>query len=167
MRHVLVVDDRPDICAVLQMALEESGVYRVSAATEIGEALSFLDRDRPDLLILDAVIPGYQGFRLAADAVERDVPIVMMTGEPVMDELLEELGWSHLRKPFRLPQLLAETQRTLLESEENLLMIRASLQRVAGTTGDLKRVLEEIREASRRARAAVARAKRLPRPESA
>jgi DNA-binding NtrC family response regulator len=162
MRHVLVVDDRPDICAVVQMALEESGIYRVSAATEIAQALSLLDRDKPDLLILDAVMPGSLGFCLANGAVERAVPMIMMTGEPVMNELLDELGWSHLRKPFRLPQLLAETRRTLDESQENLRMVRASLQTIAGTTGDLRKTLEQLRALRRRTADTVARAKRLP-----
>ncbi len=162
MRHVLVVDDRPDICAVVQMALEEGGAYRVSSATEVWEALSFLDRDPPDLLILDAVMPGRHGFRLATDAAERGIPIMMMTGEPVMNDMLDELGWSHLRKPFHLRQLLAETRRTLREVQENLRMVRASLQKMSRTTGELKVVLGDLRELRRRAQATLARAKRQP-----
>jgi DNA-binding response OmpR family regulator len=160
MHHVLVVDDRPDICAVVQMALEESGTYRVTATTEIREALSFLDRDPPDLLILDAVMPGRQGFRLATDAAERGIPIMMMTGEPVMNEMLDELGWSHLRKPFRLPQLLTETRRTLLQATENLGMVRASLQKISGTTGELNAVLGDLRELRRRAQLSLDRSRR-------
>lgn len=160
MHHVLVVDDRPDICEIVQMALQESGAYRVSAATEIREALSFLDRDPPDLLILDAVMPGRQGFRLATDAAERGIPIMMMTGEPVMNEMLDELGWSHLRKPFRLPELLAETRRILLEATENLGMVRASLQKMSRTTGELNAVLGDLRELRRRAQLSLDRSRR-------
>ena len=142
------------------MALQESGAYRVSAATEIREALSFLDRDPPDLLILDAVMPGRQGFRLATDAAQRGIPIMMMTGEPVMNEMLDQLGWSHLRKPFRLPELLAETRRTLLEASENLGMVRASLQKMSRTTGELNAVLGDLRELRRRAQLSLDRSRR-------
>lgn len=160
MRHVLVVDDRPDICAILQRALEESGTYRVSSASEVREALSFLDRDPPDLLILDAVMPGRHGFRLASDAADRGIPIMMMTGEPVMGDMLDELGWSHLRKPFHLRQLLAETRRTLLEAQENLCMVRASLRKMSRTTGELKVILGDLRELHRRAQASLDRSRR-------
>ncbi len=160
MQHVLVVDDRSDICAVIQTALEESGAHRVSSATEVWEALSFLDRDPPDLLILDAVMPGRHGFRLASDAAERGIPIMMMTGEPVMDDMLEELGWSHLRKPFHLPQILAETRRTLLEAHENLRMVRASLRKMSRTIGELKVILGDLHELRRRAQASLDRSRR-------
>ena len=142
------------------MALEDSGAYRVSAATEVCEALSFLDRDPPDLLILDAVMPGRYGFRLAEDAVARGIPIMLMTGEPVMNDVLDELGWSHLRKPFHLPELLAETRRTLREAEENLCMVRRSLQKMSRTTGELKLLEGDFRELRRRAQLSLDRSRR-------
>ncbi|HKW52627.1 MAG TPA: response regulator [Stellaceae bacterium] len=151
MQHILVVDDRPDICAVVQMALEESGPYRVSAATEVLQALAFLDQDPPDLLILDAVMPGRHGFRLASDAAGRGIPVMLMTGEPAMNGLLDEVGWSHLRKPFHLPQLLAETRRALQQVEENLRMVRGSLDKLARTTGDLQSLMVNIGGLRRRA----------------
>ena len=58
MPHVLVVDDYPGICPVVQMALETLGDFRVSTALTADEALPILDRDQPDLIILDAVMPG-------------------------------------------------------------------------------------------------------------
>jgi DNA-binding response OmpR family regulator len=160
MRHVLVVDDRADVCTVVQTALEGSGVYRVSSATEVAQARSFLERDPPDLLILDAVMPGRHGFGLATDAAERGIPIVMMTGEPVMNEVLDEAGWSHLRKPFHLPHLLAETRRTLLEAHDNLRMVRGSLRKMSRTASELKLVLGDLRELRRRAQATLDRSRR-------
>jgi two-component system, sensor histidine kinase and response regulator len=160
MQHVLVVDDRADICAVVQMALEESGSYRVSSATEVPQARSFLERDPPDLLILDAVMPGRHGFGLATDAAQRGIPIVMMTGEPVMNEVLDEAGWPHLRKPFHLPQLLAETRRTLVEAQENVRMVRASLHKISRTASELKLVLGDLRELRRRAQGTLDRSRR-------
>jgi DNA-binding NtrC family response regulator len=162
MQHVLVVDDRPDICAVVQVALEENGNYRVSAATDVPEALSFLDRDTPDLLILDAVMPGCHGFLLATDAAARGIPILMMTGEPVMNDALDQVGWSHLRKPFRLDHLLVETRRALQDIRENLRVVRTSLRKMAQTTGELRLILSDINELRVRVQATLGRAKQRP-----
>jgi DNA-binding NtrC family response regulator len=165
MQHVLVVDDRPDICAVVQAALEENGDYRVSAATDVPDALSSLERDTPDLVILDAVMPGCYGFLLASDVSARGIPILMMTGEPVMNEALDRVGWSHLRKPFRLDHLLSETRQALQEAEENLRVTRAALRKMARATSELRLIRTNVNNLHVGVRATLARARRRPGPE--
>src|SRR5689334_15690979 len=105
-RHILVVDDRPEVGEVVRRGLEELGHYRVSSATTGEEALPFFDMDRPDLVVLDAVLPGMSGIELAARAVCREIPVLLITGELAMETRLERVGWPHLRKPFRLDVLL-------------------------------------------------------------
>ena len=166
MAHVLVVDDQPDICAVLQMALEDYGGYRVSAATTVGKAFAFLDSDPPNLVVLDAVMPGLPGphglaaFELAVEAVGRRIPVVMMTGEPAVDETMDRLGWPHLRKPFHLQDLLAEARRTIAEAEANLLAVRASLQKLVKTGSDLRQTLETLYRSRRRVYGTLERSQR-------
>lgn len=162
MEHVLVVDDRADICAIVQTALEERGCYRVSAATAVGDALSLLNSDQPDLVILDAVMPGRHGFELAIEAARRSVPVMMMTGEPVMDGALDALGWTHLRKPFHLAELLAETRRTLAAAEQNLRMVRASLQKLSHTADEFHVILCRLCDVRRRIDETVRRSRREP-----
>jgi DNA-binding response OmpR family regulator len=153
MSHVLVVDDEPDICALVGVALEEFGHYRVSAARTGDAALPLLDRDRPDLVLLDAVMPGMPAMEFALHSTQRDIPLIVMTGHPEMIDTLDVLGWSHLRKPFRLDQLLVECAATILECKQNVVMVRASLHRLLNNNVELARLIERARrsvEASQR-----------------
>ncbi len=131
MRHVLVVDDQAGICELIRTLLEDTGEYRVSTVYNGEQALPLLDDDRPDLLVLDAVLPGMRGTELAAHAVERHIPIVLMTGEPAMGERLRELGWPHLSKPFSMTQLVGEIRQVIDDVNANLDLVRQSLDRVA------------------------------------
>src|SRR5260221_9789295 len=132
MPHVLVVDDYSALCALLQIAMEESG-YRVSSAVTAGEALPLVDSDRPDVIVLDAVMPGRSGIELAADVSQRGIPVILMTGESCASQRLAACGWRHLHKPFRLDELRAEVRAVLAKAEHNLEMVRASLQRLRDT----------------------------------
>src|SRR5690348_11732422 len=104
--HIVVVDDQAEIGAVVQMGLEELGHYRVSAVVRGDAGLSLLDAERPDLVLLDAVLPGMSGIEPAVHAVRRDIPVLVMTGETAMQGRLARAGWPHLRKPFHLNELL-------------------------------------------------------------
>lgn len=89
MRHVLVVDDQPDVCTTVAVGLQELGRYRVSVAHTGDEALTILDRDKPDLVVLDAVMRGMPATQFALQSTRRGIPLVMMTGHPRMIEKFE------------------------------------------------------------------------------
>ncbi|MFM2329091.1 MAG: hypothetical protein RLZZ494_1194 [Pseudomonadota bacterium] len=80
---VLIVDDVPDNLAVLHDALDESG-YTVLVATNGEAALLRAAQAQPDIVLLDAVMPGMDGFevarRLKANPETSAIPIVFMTG---------------------------------------------------------------------------------------
>ena len=80
---VLIVDDVPDNLSVLHDALDESG-YTVLVATNGESALQRAAQAVPDIVLLDAVMPGLDGFevarRLKARAETAHIPIVFMTG---------------------------------------------------------------------------------------
>ncbi|HKW52621.1 MAG TPA: response regulator [Stellaceae bacterium] len=160
-RHIVVVDDRPEVGAIVRLGLEELGHFRVSAVGSGDEALPLFDADRPDLVLLDAVLPGISGIELALHAVKRNIPVLMMTGEGAMQERLARAGWPHLRKPFHLKQLSAEVQSTMKQRRENLRAIRASLDRLFQSTGDLQQLLDRLIELRRRTEETLARARRL------
>lgn len=128
--------------------LEDLGQYRVTAAATGDQALPLLDSDRPDLLLLDAVLPGMSGIELAAHGVYRNIPVLVMTGEPGMDERLERVGWPHLRKPFHIRELVTEVQETIAQARENSRIIRASLDRLFQTSGDFAARSRQTRQSA-------------------
>ena len=80
---VLIVDDVPDNLSVLHDALDESG-YTVLVATDGPTALQRAAKVLPDMVLLDAMMPGMDGFevarRLKAAPVTTHIPIIFMTG---------------------------------------------------------------------------------------
>ena len=110
---VLIVDDVPDNLAVLHDALDESG-YTVLVATCGEQALQRAAQAKPDIVLLDAMMPGIDGFevarRLKADAATAHIPIVFMTGLTETEHLvaaLEAGGVDYVTKPIKPKEVLA------------------------------------------------------------
>jgi DNA-binding response OmpR family regulator/DNA-binding CsgD family transcriptional regulator len=110
---VLIVDDVPDNLAVLHDALDESG-YTVLVATNGESALQRAIEARPDIVLLDAVMPGMDGFevarRLKAAPETAHVPIVFMTGLTETEHVVrafEAGGIDYVNKPIRTAEVLA------------------------------------------------------------
>jgi DNA-binding NtrC family response regulator len=153
MSYVLVIDDQPAVCSVVQTALEDEGAFRVSLASTGDEALARFDSDTPDLIVLDLVMPGMHGLELAAHASARGIPVVLMTGEPTMTATLESLACPHLQKPFRMEQLLAEARAAIEDAVANRRAVRQALDRLlaGGDAGDallqrVRAILEQAEE---------------------
>jgi DNA-binding response OmpR family regulator len=110
---VLLVDDSPESLSFLTEALEETG-YSVLIATSGASALSIVDRITPDLILLDAVMPGMDGFetcqRLKAHGVVAQVPVIFMTGLTETEHVVRALGAGgvdYLTKPINVDELRA------------------------------------------------------------
>ena len=82
MARILVVDDEADVLEVIQACLQGAGYESVTARTG-PEALERVGREQPDLMILDVMIPGLDGFevlsRLRADPSTAELPVIMLT----------------------------------------------------------------------------------------
>lgn len=110
---VLLVDDSPDALGFLTEALEASG-YSVLIATSGHAALSIVARISPDLILLDAVMPGMDGFEtcraLKAEPVVAQVPVIFMTGLTETEHVVKALecgGVDYLTKPINIDELRA------------------------------------------------------------
>jgi DNA-binding NarL/FixJ family response regulator len=110
---VLIVDDVPDNLSVLHDALDESG-YTVLVATSGEAALALVAKATPDIVLLDAVMPGLNGFevarRLKAQPATAAVPIIFMTGLTETEHVLEGFGAGgadYVTKPIRPREVLA------------------------------------------------------------
>jgi DNA-binding response OmpR family regulator/DNA-binding CsgD family transcriptional regulator len=110
---VLIVDDVPDNLAVLHDALDESG-YTVLVATSGEAAIDRAGHALPDIVLLDAMMPGLDGFevarRLKANSATAHIPIIFMTGLTETEHLEAALaagGVDYVTKPIKPREVLA------------------------------------------------------------
>lgn len=110
---VLVVDDSPDALSLINDTLEEAGLD-VLVALEGRQALSIARRMRPDIVLLDAMMPHMNGFdtckALKADPDLSPIPVIFMTGLSETEDVVRGLdagGVDYLTKPIQPSELLA------------------------------------------------------------
>jgi DNA-binding response OmpR family regulator len=113
-RKVLVVEDEPAIRDLLQLALEQEG-YPVALATDGYEALTQLERERPELILLDLMLPHMDGVTFVAE-LERSgrragVPILVLSAASHASSTAAEIrAEGYLPKPFDLVELLDQVR---------------------------------------------------------
>ncbi|MCB5187145.1 response regulator transcription factor [Methylobacillus caricis] len=129
---VLIVDDVPDNLAVLHDALDESG-YMVLVANNGEAALSRAEEARPDIILLDAIMPGIDGFevcaRLKANLNTRHIPVIFMTGLTESEHVVAGFaagGTDYVTKPIRTVEVLARIT-THLQASKQMHQTRGAL----------------------------------------
>jgi DNA-binding response OmpR family regulator len=123
-KKILLVDDEVDFVEVVRVRLEDSG-YEVLVAYDGEEGLERAEREEPDLIILDIMLPKISGFdvcrKLKIDENFKDIPIVMLTAkfQPNDIKFGEAMGAdAYITKPFE-PQVLLGKIRELLNKKQN------------------------------------------------
>jgi len=116
-RTVLVVDDEFGVAEVLDAILTDEG-YRVVTATNGRQALARIAEQRPDLMLLDYMMPILDGVAvlraLSADPTVSGLPVVVMSALPQEAIAIETRHYAaFLRKPFRIKTVLAAIQSAL------------------------------------------------------
>ena len=114
---ILVVEDDPDILKLMETALGDQG-YRVATAEDGAEALTVARRERPDLIVLDLMLPRMNALQFRAeqrrDPVLAAVPIVCLSGMSHAQTVALELGTDDcLSKPVDFVRLLETIRRHL------------------------------------------------------
>jgi DNA-binding response OmpR family regulator len=122
-KTVLVVDDERDIVDLISYNLQRNG-YAVVTAADGNAALLAAQRDKPDLILLDLMLPGLDGTdvtrKLKADARTADIPIVMLTAKGEETDVVVGLTLGaddYITKPFSMKILLARVGSVLRRSE--------------------------------------------------
>lgn len=115
-RHLLVVDDSPQITDLLQQYLQGQG-FSVDAAGDGAAGLTRLQERRPDLILLDVMMPGMDGFEFMRRLRPRhDIPVIFLTARLDEVDLLTGFGLGaddYLTKPFSMSELLARVHAVL------------------------------------------------------
>ena len=118
-QHIVVVDDDPQIRRMLRRYLEQEG-FRVSTAESGAEMWPAL-ANGADLVILDLVLPGEDGFTLARELqAKTDIPFMLVTGKgDVVDRVagLEAGADDYITKPFHLREVLARVRLVLRRAQ--------------------------------------------------
>jgi two-component system OmpR family response regulator len=118
--RVLVVDDEPNIVDVVSMALRFHG-FAVETAGTGADALAAVGSFRPDLIVLDVMLPDMEGFDVAKrlGAERAATPIIFLTARDAPEDKLRGLttgGDDYVTKPFSLEELLARVRNVLRRS---------------------------------------------------
>ncbi len=122
MKNIMVVDDEMDIRYVIRKMLEREG-FAVMEAESGEDALDKLKKAKPDLILLDIMMPGIDGWETCARIKSNNdltsIPVVMLTAKTAEEDkikALEECGaeW-HISKPIDMAKFV-ETVKWLLES---------------------------------------------------
>ena len=122
-KRILLVDDEADFVEVLRIRLEDSN-YEVIVAYNGEEGLERAEREEPDLILLDIMLPKISGFdvcrKLKIDKNFKDIPIIMLTAKFQPNDIRfgEGMGAdAYITKPFE-PQVLLAKMRELLDKKK-------------------------------------------------
>ena len=140
--RILVVDDDPRNLRLMESILRSSG-YPVLTAVDGAEALEKIEADRPDLVLLDVMMPRMSGFEVCEEVRRRPetrlLPVVMVTALNALEEKVEALergADDFLSKPVNRTELLAKMR--------SLLRVKALHDEVEGTRRELEEKNREL-----------------------
>ena len=139
MNRVLIVDDTP-IQLKITIALMQKQGLDVLIAESGDQALKLIEKERPDLILLDVVMPGMNGFELCSqlksDPAYADIPVLFLTGESDKEQIVKgfQIGAAdYVTKPVNPPELLSRIDTHL---------------KLNRTIADLRKALDEIKRLS-------------------
>ena len=132
-KSVLIVDDESDLLELLQSIFERAGYTKIATASSGKEALSMFRNHQPDMIILDVMMPGIDGFTVLKEIRQiSTVPVLMLTARGEANDKFsgfENGADDYLVKPFLPKELLLRVQAILNRSypeKERIVYLDAS-----------------------------------------
>lgn len=128
MATILIVDDNKKNLQVLGNILSENK-YRVAMAIDGGKALELVPKLQPDIILLDVMMPGIDGFEVCRQLKSKtetcDIPVIFLTAKVDLEDVVTGFtvgGVDYITKPFKKEELLVRinTQLSLLESRRKI-----------------------------------------------
>ena len=118
-QRILIIEDETDIMTALRLRLEANG-YEVTAAADGPGGLRQARAEKPDLIILDIMLPKLDGYQIARmlkyDENYAKIPIIMLTAKVQQTDVEQGLATgadAYMTKPFKSEELLAEIRKLL------------------------------------------------------
>ena len=131
----LVIDDERDVLLLCKLNLEHAG-HEVLGALEAAEGLALAREARPDVVVLDLMLPAMDGYQVLAalreDAATRDLPVVILTAKAQMKDRMrcwEDGASDFVTKPFPPEQLLDSLDRVMAMTPNDRAELRESTLR--------------------------------------
>jgi len=117
-RKILIADDEEEILELIKTALEREG-YGVVLVTHGSRLIPLIKTEKPDLLLLDVLLPGIDGYslqlQLAQEEFTRELPVIVMTALPAARTLFEKFEQvkMFMTKPFEMDVLTNKVKEIL------------------------------------------------------
>ena len=123
-KEILIVDDEPDVVVSIQFLMEQQG-YLVMVAERGEDAVDLIYQYKPDLVILDILLPGIDGYEVCEiirlDANCREVKIIFLTAKGREVDIAKGLSLgaeAYITKPFSNTELVAKVKELLEKADE-------------------------------------------------
>lgn len=125
---ILIIEDEPYINRLVELVLQSDGYYKIRKAFDGKEALSMIKSDKPDLILMDVMLPEIDGFSLCKlikeDKNLNSIQIIMLTAKKMEEDILkgfENGAVDYVSKPFSNKILLARIKAHLLNFNSYLI----------------------------------------------
>lgn len=122
---ILLIEDNESIAKALLYSLNQKG-YDIVHKTNIKDTLSFLEKEKVELIILDISLPDGDGFTLYEDTIKKlKIPTIFLTAKDEEDDVVKglELGAEdYITKPFSTRELIARINKIILREKRNLII---------------------------------------------
>ena len=130
MSELLLVEDDVYVTEMLAAGIETFYGAATMLAVHNGTAASSIMQSRHfDLAIIDVCLPDVSGFKVASQAANSNLPALLMTGHPDLQDICEVLGFPYLSKPFLVTTLMERAVGISHAVEENIIQILRSYDR--------------------------------------
>lgn len=148
---ILIVDDNPRNLQLMSTILKEKG-FKLYVTNSGENALLFLQKTLPDLILLDIMMPGLSGFevckRIKQDEKLKDIPVIFLTAKNDVEDVVEgfEAGAvDYVTKPFNTKEVFVRisTHLQLKKAKEMLIEKNSEMKALNATLSDSKAIIEE------------------------
>jgi len=153
--NILLVDDDPNVVEILSESLRNKG-YSTVSAFDGEEALRAYDEHRPDLVVLDVVLPKKDGFavcdEIRARDIHHDVPVIMVSANAINDSMVRGLrsgAQDYIKKPFSVKEIVAKIDNQLSQAQRRRDLREQKLQledEIERGQADYSRINRELKK---------------------